>query len=347
MATTSNNLAASAASAATATTTTTRPFSATATTAAAAAAAKSPSRPQTHHASPFPLYHYYASQNIQIRPQTQTKTQISNPISSSQQQQGILYPVASSGRGFIPRPVRPADQTVTVANNQNLTSGAYHPRAVGVAYRPPIGSGSGPASGTSPGCPRSHPHMDSGLAHIPHPSFHHPVHMIRQHPPHLQHQQQQHYIGGSAGAGLAPIKGIPVTGQLKAASSPLPDSDSNVYKTLRDRSRDDTLTIVRDRKPHYGDVVKSLPRPLPMPVLGTHSPNKEDEEEVEDNDKDEQSFDHLSTQDLLKRHIQRAKKVRARLREGRLKRIARYKTRLALLLPPQVEQFRNDTAAGN
>lgn len=37
-------------------------------------------------------------------------------------------------------------------------------------------------------------------------------------------------------------------------------------------------------QPHYGDVVKSLPRPLPMPVLGTHSPNKEDEE-VEDNDK--------------------------------------------------------------
>ncbi|KAF2319343.1 hypothetical protein GH714_014923 [Hevea brasiliensis] len=101
-----------------------------------------------------------------------------------------------------------------------------------------------------------------------------------------------------------------------------------------------------ESQPHYGDVVKSLPRPLPMHVLGTHSPKKEGEE-VEDDEKDEQSVDHLSAQDLLKRHIKRAKKVRARLREGRLKRIARYKTRLALLLPPQVEQFRNDTAAGN
>lgn len=37
-----------------------------------------------------------------------------------------------------------------------------------------------------------------------------------------------------------------------------------------------------------------------------------------------------------------------RLREERLQRIARYKTRLALLLPPIVEQqLRNDTATGN
>ncbi|CAI0428021.1 unnamed protein product [Linum tenue] len=40
-------------------------------------------------------------------------------------------------------------------------------------------------------------------------------------------------------------------------------------------------------------------------------------------------------------------KTLTRLREERLIRIARYKTRLALLLPPQAEQFRNDTAAGN
>jgi hypothetical protein len=36
-----------------------------------------------------------------------------------------------------------------------------------------------------------------------------------------------------------------------------------------------------------------------------------------------------------------------RLREERLQRIARYKSRLALLLPPLVEQFRNDTAPRN
>ncbi|KDP20389.1 hypothetical protein JCGZ_05272 [Jatropha curcas] len=347
----------------TATTTTTTARSLPAATTAATTTAKSPSRPQTPHPSSFPLYHFYSSQNIPIR----TQTQAPNPTSSSQQQQqqqGILYPVASSGRGFIPRPVRPPDQTVTVANNPNLTPGAYRPRAIGVPYRPSVRSGSG--------SPRSHLHLDSGLAHQSHLSYN-PVQLIRQHPTHLQHHQQQHYLGAAGGAGLAPIKGIPVTGQLKAAPALSPVSDSNGYKNLRDRGRDESLTLFRDRKvkisdeaslyalcrswlrngfteesqPHYGDVVKSLPRPLPIAVVDTHSPKKEGEEEVEEDEEDEESVDHLSAQDLLKRHIKRAKKVRARLREGRLKRIARYKTRLALLLPPHVEQLRNETAAGN
>ncbi|XP_021726045.1 uncharacterized protein LOC110693213 isoform X2 [Chenopodium quinoa] len=37
---------------------------------------------------------------------------------------------------------------------------------------------------------------------------------------------------------------------------------------------------------------------------------------------------------LLTRHIKRAKRIRARLREERSQRIDRYKSRLALLLPP-------------
>ncbi|CAH8391183.1 unnamed protein product [Eruca vesicaria subsp. sativa] len=49
---------------------------------------------------------------------------------------------------------------------------------------------------------------------------------------------------------------------------------------------------------------------------------------------DEESVKQLSDADLLKRHVDRAKKVRAQLREEWLKRIARYKARLALLLPP-------------
>ncbi|KAF5952985.1 hypothetical protein HYC85_010929 [Camellia sinensis] len=63
----------------------------------------------------------------------------------------------------------------------------------------------------------------------------------------------------------------------------------------------------------------------------------------------EECVEHLSPTDLLHRHVKRAKKVRGRLREERLQRIARYKTRLALLLPPLIEQqpFRNDAAAGN
>jgi len=35
------------------------------------------------------------------------------------------------------------------------------------------------------------------------------------------------------------------------------------------------------------------------------------------------------------------------LREERLQRITRYRSRLRLLLPPAIEQCRNDTAAGN
>ncbi|PHT60166.1 hypothetical protein CQW23_02529 [Capsicum baccatum] len=63
---------------------------------------------------------------------------------------------------------------------------------------------------------------------------------------------------------------------------------------------------------------------------------------------DGESVEHLSAKELLQRHVKRAKRIRSRLREERLRRIARYKTRLALLLPPMLEQqFRNDPASGN
>ncbi|XP_015584631.1 uncharacterized protein LOC8289296 isoform X2 [Ricinus communis] len=298
----------------TTTTTTARPFT------TATKATKSPARPQTPQPSSttFPIYHLYPSQTIPIRSQSQN----SNPTSSQQQQQGIIYPVASSGRGFM---VRPSDQT---ANNPNFNPGASHPRAVGVSYRPVIGS---------PGSTHHHHH------HLQH---HHPAyHLMRQHPTHLQHHQ--HYTP------LPPIKGIPVTGPLKAASSSLPVSDSNGYKNTRDRSRDDNAVMIRDRKvkisdgaslyalcrswlrngfleenqAHYGDFVKVLPRPLPESDVDVHSPRKEGEKEVEEYEEDVECIDNLSAQDLFRIHVKRAKRVRARLRERRLKRIARYKTR--------------------
>ncbi|KAJ8421356.1 LOW QUALITY PROTEIN: hypothetical protein Cgig2_032827 [Carnegiea gigantea] len=61
---------------------------------------------------------------------------------------------------------------------------------------------------------------------------------------------------------------------------------------------------------------------------------------------DENKIENLSAKELLKRHIKRAKRVRARFREERLQRIARYKSRLALLLPPVMEQCVNDTSTG-
>ncbi|CAI0427985.1 unnamed protein product [Linum tenue] len=142
------------------------------------------------------------------------------------------------------------------------------------------------------------------------------------------------------------------------APSPSSVSDSSGYKNTRDVT-DDAVIVVRDRKVRisggaslyalcrswlrngvaeesqtpYSEGAKTLPRPLPLPVVDSNSPSKEDE--GEDTDEAEETVKHLSAQDLLKRHIKHAKKVRARLREERLIRIARYKTRLALLLLPK------------
>ncbi|KAM5552554.1 neural Wiskott-Aldrich syndrome protein [Rosa sericea] len=156
---------------------------------------------------------------------------------------------------------------------------------------------------------------------------------------------------------------------LVAPPSSVPDSNG-----IRDKSRDDTLSVIQDRKvritdgaslyalcrswlrngspeesqTRYGDATRSLPKPSPIPMASVTPPKKEEGDKKEDiEDKDEESLEHVSPEDLLKRHVKRARKVRARLREERLRRIARYKSRLALLLPPLVEQFRNDLAAGN
>ncbi|XP_022765598.1 uncharacterized protein LOC111310420 isoform X2 [Durio zibethinus] len=224
----------------------------------------------------------------------------------------VIYPVASSGRGFLPtnHPSRP------------LLPYNHHP--------PP-----------------------------------HPFGNPRPPPPPLPHLT--HFY--------PPLKGLPLSLHPKVASSPSSLSETKGYQNIRDRTKDDSLVNVRERKvrvtdgasvyalcrswlrngftdetqPQYGDIIKSLPQPLPIPVVDILPKDTEDEEEQEEEDKkeDEQSIENLSAQDLLKRHIDRAKKVRSRLRQERLKRIARYKTRLALLLPPLVEQFRSDAAAGN
>ncbi|KAF3557882.1 hypothetical protein F2Q69_00011434 [Brassica cretica] len=133
------------------------------------------------------------------------------------------------------------------------------------------------------------------------------------------------------------------------------------------RSRNDVLVLVRKRKvritegaslyslcrswfrngAHEGlqkqqsdTMMTCLPKPLPASdVVETSLPKDSVEEPNRVQDKeDEESVKQLSDADLLKRHVDRAKKVRARLREERLKRIARYKARLALLLPPFGEQ---------
>ncbi|KAK6117897.1 hypothetical protein DH2020_048359 [Rehmannia glutinosa] len=88
-------------------------------------------------------------------------------------------------------------------------------------------------------------------------------------------------------------------------------------------------------QPQYPEAVISLPRPLPAvvdpPDIGTGD-DEEDEEE------DEENVEHLSAEELLQRHIKRAKKVRARKKEERHQRIQRYRERIALLLHPKVDK---------
>nr|KJB22139.1 hypothetical protein B456_004G035400 [Gossypium raimondii] len=193
----------------------------------------------------------------------------------------VVYPVASSGRGFLStnhscRPILP-----------------YHPH---------------PHSHSHPfGNPRPPPPPPP----LPYPTHFHP-----------------------------PLKGLPPSLHPKVASSPFSHAETKGYKGVRERTKDDSLVNVRDRKvrisdgasiyslcrswlrngfpdepqPQYGDIFKSLPQPLPIPVTGSLPKEAEDREEQVEEDKkeDEQSVENLSTEDLLKRHINRAKKVTTR-----------------------------------
>lgn len=178
-------------------------------------------------------------------------------------------------------------------------------------------------------------------------------------------------VTASAAAG---VRGISLNPQAQskvlAASSPCSAPENNCQKDPIDKGRDDTYVTVRDRKvrtsdgasiyalcrswlrngypvetqPQYGDFIKSLPKPLPMPSESS-SPKRMESDDEQD-EEDVKSVESLDTKELLRRHIKRAKRGRARSREERLQRIERYKSRLALLLPPLVEQCRNITNSG-
>ncbi|WVY99938.1 hypothetical protein V8G54_026008 [Vigna mungo] len=120
--------------------------------------------------------------------------------------------------------------------------------------------------------------------------------------------------------------------------------DASLYALCRSWLRNG---VIEESQPQQKDVIKALPKPLPAyMVAGYISNTKEDEKNEDEQEENEQSVENLSPQDLLKRHIKRAKKVKLRLREERLHRITKYRSRLRLLLPA-TEQCRSDTAAGN
>ncbi|KAK6804140.1 hypothetical protein RDI58_001924 [Solanum bulbocastanum] len=250
----------------------------------------------------------------------------------------ILYPVASSGRGFLSKPSNYPNRPVVSHLGSRPTFGLNQ-----------MDPGSGQSTGVRPS------HLQHAL---------------------LGSSPTVNSAGPAASAGVLPgaVKGFPVVSSShhKIASTQPSLSDCNGFRDKRDRSKDDTFAIIRDRKvrisdnaslytlcrswlrnglpddtqSQYMDGVRSLPRPLALAPQDAESPVKKegDKEEEEAGE----SVEHLSPKELLQRHVKRAKRIRSRLREERLRRIARYKTRLALLLPPMVEQqFRNDPASGN
>ncbi|KAF7140005.1 hypothetical protein RHSIM_Rhsim06G0015600 [Rhododendron simsii] len=292
------------------------------------------------------------------------------PSSTAAANRGILYPVASSGRGFLPKAIR--SQSAAAAADQIANQAGFPPR---------------PALG---GPPYSHTVRAFGFPHSdPH------AHLIR--PPHVH----QTFLG-STGVISAGVKGVPISGQLKAATSQPSVSECNGYKDQRVasvqnvgqpiskllsifllkvriyegsslyalcrswlrngypeepqfRSRDSELckkktrflrsdcggssareescplwrvyqpeppqiqgstacheqqvqdALGRASQPQYVDGVKLLPKPSPSLVVDALIKKEAGEEE------EERSVENLSSQDLLQRHVKRAKRVRAQL----------------------------------
>ncbi|MCL7028445.1 hypothetical protein MKW94_002004 [Papaver nudicaule] len=213
-----------------------------------------------------------------------------------------------------------------------------------------------------PVLPYPHNHQVRGYGFDPHQQQ---VHMMR--PPSLQ-PSQPGYRQNSAGL----LKHIPSAGiHQKPATLSLRTPDFDGLK--RDKSRDDKFVTINNRKIRLADGaslyalcrswvhnglpqesqsqivggMKPLPRPKPS-ASGNTNLHKRNEYGYGDEEKeeDEASVAHLSSHDLLQKHIKRAKRVRARLREERKQRIDRYKERLVHLLPSPVEEFRHDTAPG-
>lgn len=253
--------------------------------------------------------------------------------------------MASSGRGFI----RQTQSVSSVANcNSIVTSNLYSGLPVGV-----------PSSYAIPPYGYSHPAPGLGQGTVYVSSVGNSTHL-----------QQAGVVGNSA------VKGAVVSApfsqsQHKVTLSSTPVSNFNGHKDIRERSKDDVFVTVNDRKVRASDnaslyalcrswlkngfseesqlqnldAVRSLPRPLPLSAQDDASPTSMAEpEEVEE---EEESVENLTQKELLQQHVKRAKRVRSRIREQRLRRIAPYKTRLALLLRPMVDSnLKNDSVTG-
>lgn len=100
--------------------------------------------------------------------------------------------------------------------------------------------------------------------------------------------------------------------------------------------------VPHESQPSFGNGGPSLPRPLPASVVDSRISEKDNDVENEDSEEQKNDTGEYTASDLLKQHVDRAKKIRARLQRERLRRIERYKQRLALLLPPPSELGKHD-----
>ncbi|XP_020256871.1 uncharacterized protein LOC109833563 isoform X1 [Asparagus officinalis] len=175
------------------------------------------------------------------------------------------------------------------------------------------------------------------------------------------------------GNGGAPRTAAPSKVGPFAAIPSVPENNSND----RENSSEDSIVVIHDRKVRlsegtsgslyalcrswvrngppqvsqstFGDSLRILPKPLPAALVNMQANTSEDSNGNDKSDKDEDlgPIEQLSAQDLLKGHIKHAKKVRARLNKERHLRIERYKQRLSLLLPTQIELIgRNEATPG-
>ncbi|KAI4367194.1 hypothetical protein MLD38_022957 [Melastoma candidum] len=249
---------------------------------------------------------------------------------------------------------------------------------------PPTSAVTTSAPSAAPSPPPPSAHYPPLIPYYPHPHHHHPPY-LPPHPPLPPNQLPHHgmplirpvnviHVPRPPPAVPLPVSLPNLPRPLKAGAASMAPNSFNCNGGARDfRGKDDTPAVIRERKvmasnkdslyslcrswlrsgyiqelqPQYGDGVKSLPKPLPLSAVESSAvPKEEGQGDASGDDKqEEENVEDLSASDLLKRHVKHAKRVRTRLREERLQRIAGYKTRLALLLPPQVEQFKNDTVA--
>uniref|UniRef100_A0A2P2JU61 Uncharacterized protein n=1 Tax=Rhizophora mucronata TaxID=61149 RepID=A0A2P2JU61_RHIMU len=167
----------------------------------------------------------------QPQPQTQPQPSLSpytihQLCQSQSSNSSILYPVASSGRGFNSRPVHRGGGGGVALSSSNNSNNSLAP-SPSYSYRPVAAASAVTAVATTATIDsHMHPHLLTAS------------YLARQHP-------SQHYPPLLPSA-PNPIKGFPVTTQPLYKVTPSPASDSNGYKSAR--SRDDTLVVVRDRK---------------------------------------------------------------------------------------------------